>query len=104
MAEQLVRVQIHAAVITVAIVEMAVDHQHLRLLEVAQRLLAPFLDPVHHHLSCASSLMYTARPPTIVAATPPRSVQPSNGVFFDFDRIAAAATLTFMSGASTEMS
>ena len=30
------------------------------------------------------------RPPTIVAATPPRSVQPSNGVFFDFERIAAA--------------
>ena len=32
------------------------------------------------------SFAKTVRPPTIVAATPPRSVHPSKGVFFDRDR------------------
>ena len=40
MAKQLVRVEIHAAVVAVAVVEMAVDHQDLGLLQVLQRFLA----------------------------------------------------------------
>src|SRR4030095_14089699 len=50
------------------------------------------------------SFTYTARPPTIVAATPPPSVQPSNGVFFDSERIAAAEEVTERAGARIEMS
>ncbi len=48
----------------------------------------------------AAGVCVTTRPPTIVAATPPRSCQPSNGVFFERQRIAAASTRTARSGAS----
>ena len=41
-----------------------------------------------------SGLTNTVRPPTMVAATPPRSSQPSKGVFFDRDRSFAASTRT----------
>src|SRR4029077_10293863 len=58
---------------------------------------------VYSHRS-TPSFTYTARPPTIVAATPPRSVHPSNGVFFDRDRMAAAETVTLISGARIERS
>ena len=47
------------------------------------------------------SFAYTTRPPTIVAATPPFSVQPSNGVFLDFDLNDRASIVTVASGAST---
>ena len=43
-------------------------------------------------------------PHTIVAAFAPRSVQPSNGVFFDRDTSRDATTVTGASGASTVMS
>ena len=49
-------------------------------------------------------LTNSVRPPTIVAATPPRSFQPSNGVFRDLDRIALASTVTGTSGARIVMS
>ena len=47
----------------------------------------------------ASGRVYTVRPPTIVAATPPRSSHPSNGVFFERDRSFEACTRTRSSGA-----
>ena len=40
----------------------------------------------------------------MVAATPPRSSQPSNGVFFERDRNAAAVTRVVTSGARMVMS
>src|SRR5438046_1106229 len=59
---------------------------------------------IRQRFALHASFVYTNRPPTIVAATPPRRVQPSNGMFFDFDRIAAAETVTLISGARIEMS
>ena len=47
MAEQLVRVQVDAAVIAVAVVEVPVDHQDLGLLQILQRLLAKLRAFVH---------------------------------------------------------
>src|SRR4029077_6914941 len=125
-AEQLVRVQVDAAGIAVAVVEVPVDHQDLGLPQILQRFLAQFRSFIHsssgnlerrarrvrretffsfsavsvisafHVPGCYKrmpipSFTYTARPPTMVAATPPRSVQPSNGVFLDSERIDAAA-------------
>ncbi len=47
MAKQLMRIQIHAAVVPVAVVEMTVDHQNFQLLQVFQRSLTAFLTSVH---------------------------------------------------------
>src|SRR5262245_490605 len=110
MPEQLMRIHVHATVITVPVIEVPVDQQHFRLLEIVQRFRPTGIVLMHHerpipyHFSFASSFRYTARPPTIVAATPPRSAQPSNGVFLDFDFIAWADTTTVMSGARMDMS
>ena len=92
-AEQLVRVQVDAAVIAVAEVEVPVEHQHFVLLQILR---APSRGSRPAATSYALSRRLrrctnTGRPPTIVAATPPRSSQPSNGVFFDRDRSRAAS-------------
>src|SRR4029453_3170156 len=101
-------IEIQASVIAVAEVEMTVEHQHLELLQVLQRLLADFVFPFRergcHREILASALMKSGLPPTSVAATPPRSSHPSKGVFFDRDRIAAACTRTRRSGAMIVMS
>src|SRR5262249_61590689 len=78
-AEELVRVEVHAAVVAVAVVEVAVEHEHLRMLEVLQ---CPFAElralvhqsPIARTKPSRSMLSFTktTRPPTIVAATPPR--------------------------------
>jgi hypothetical protein len=47
MAEQLMRVQVGAAVIAVAVVEVAVDHQDLGLLEVLEGFLSKLGAFVH---------------------------------------------------------
>ena len=71
--------------VAVSEVEVPVDHQHFVLLQILQRLLADLVSTAHM-LSRASGLTNSARPPTNVAATPPRSSQPSNGVFFERER------------------
>ena len=58
----------------------------------------------HYALMFVSGLTHTVRPPTMVAATPPRSDQPMNGEFFDLDRIHSAETVTCRSGARIVMS
>ena len=45
--EQLVRIQIDAAVEAVAVVEVAVPHQHFELFQLSQRLLAQFILTIH---------------------------------------------------------
>ena len=60
--------------------------------------------PANTPAPVTASLTNTVRPSTIVAAAAPRSSQPSNGVFFDFERSDAARTVTRASGASTVMS
>ena len=81
--------------IAVAVVEVPVEHQHAGLLQVLQRLLAqsPHVCPSATSnpsnpqiLKIPSFRIHDTPfgPPTIVAATPPRSCQPSNGVFLDF--------------------
>src|SRR4029453_10376440 len=101
-------IQIQSSVIAVAEVEMAVEHQHLELLQVLQRLLANLVFPVHergcHGEILASALTKSGLPPTSVAATLPRSSHPSKGVFFDRDRSFAASIFTFKSGAMMVMS
>src|SRR5262245_2623229 len=92
-------IEVDAAVVPVAKVEMAVEHQHFVLLELGERLLADLFPAVHSVCNHASGLANTVRPPTIVPATPPRSSQPSNGVFFERERNDRAFTWTFSSGA-----
>src|SRR5688572_25505875 len=101
-AEQLVGVEVEAPVVTVAEVEVPIDHQHFVLLQIVQRLLADLVSTAHM-LSRASGLTNSARPATKVAATPPRSSQPSNGVFFERERNDRASTRTFRSGARIVM-
>src|SRR5215813_8473786 len=108
MTEQLVGMEIDPSVIAIAEVEMAVHHQDLIVLQVLQCLLPDVINAAQLRLLLATclrltrvelssgslgaqspemviaGLLKTVRPPTIVAATPPRSCQPSNGVFFDF--------------------
>src|SRR5439155_14169861 len=109
-AKKLMRVHIDAAVIPVPVVEVSVEHQHFGLLQIAERFVANVRVSVHqllihpYNTRRTSSFTYTARPPTIVAAAPPRSCQPSNGVFRDLDRIRAAETRTARSGATIVMS
>ena len=86
--EDAMRIQIDPAVIPVAEVEVPVEHEHVVLAQIGQRGLAQLIAtgrPFDRVLTIAE-FAYTTRPPTIVAATAPLSVQPSNGVFFDFDR------------------
>ena len=56
MPEQLVRVQVDAPVIAVAVVEMPVEHQDLRLLQVLQRLLAYLSASVHDSPNVGAAL------------------------------------------------
>src|SRR6185436_10184439 len=97
-AEQLVRIQVQRAVEAVAEVEVPVQHQDFVLLEIPDRLFADFVLPCHR-ARCASGLTNTGRPPTSVAATPPRRSHPSNGVFFDRERSRDASMRTRRSGA-----
>src|SRR5215831_13581453 len=99
MKKQRMRVDVCAPVESVAVVEVAVEHQHFELLQLLQRFFTILLASIHDITRRADSLMYTTRPPTIVPATPPRSCQPSNGVFFDLDFMFAATTVTARSGA-----
>src|SRR5262245_50716082 len=87
----------------VAEVEVPVQHQHFVLLQVPQRLLTYVLLTAHTCTGTAG-LAKQVRPPTMVAATPPRNSHPSNGVFFDRDRRLAASTRTLRSGARMVMS
>src|SRR5438552_3156422 len=98
MAEELVRVQVDAAVVAVPEIEVAVEHQHLMLLQVVERARANVVESGHSR-TAQSGFTNTGRPPTIVAATPPRSAHPSNGVFFERERSADACTDTCRSGA-----
>src|SRR5689334_20327301 len=110
--EQLMRIDVHPSVVTVAVIEVAVQHQHLMLLQLRQRAFTNFVYSSHgsshgiglHTASRASGFTNNVRPSTIVAATPPRSSHPSNGVFFERERMLAAWMRVFRSGASTVMS
>src|SRR2546428_6460612 len=105
--QQLMRVQVDAPVPVVAEIEMPVEHEHLVVLQVLERLFSDLVSTrvgVHHIRSPVRSFTNNGRPPTIVAATPPRSSHPSNGVFFDRDRSARASTRTRRSGARIVMS
>jgi hypothetical protein len=43
--EQLVRVEVHAPVVAVPVIEVPVDHEHLEILELLERLLAHLVTP-----------------------------------------------------------
>jgi hypothetical protein len=49
MPEQLVRVQVHTSVVSVAVVEVPVDHQDFELLQVFQRTLATLGSSIHQN-------------------------------------------------------
>ena len=105
-AEQLVRVQVDAAVKAVAVIEVPVLHQHFDVLQLLQRLPAQLVLVLRLTTCLIASVTRhcVAAPPTMVAATPPLRVQPSNGVFFDFERELRALIVTVMSGARMVMS
>ncbi len=87
--EDPVRVQVHAAVISVAVVEVPVEHEHFVFLKLGQRLRGVRTSSARDdHLVRVQNAARRAarrrsrtatRPPTMVAATAPLSVQPSNG-------------------------
>src|SRR3970040_491389 len=89
------------AALAVAVVEVAVEHQHPEAPQLVERPRANLVRPGHANtaLSPTAGFVNTMRPPTIEAATAPRSSHPSNGVFFDFDRRLAALIVTRASGA-----
>ena len=49
MLEQLVGVQVDAAVKSIAVVEVPVQHQHLRALKILQGLVSDLGPPIGHH-------------------------------------------------------
>jgi hypothetical protein len=58
-SKELVRVEVDASVVAVPVVEVAVDHQHPRLPQVVQRLLAQFRAFVH---CCSSRRVHPCQP------------------------------------------
>ena len=77
--EQLMGIEVDPAVKPVVVVEMAIAHEHFERLQLFQRKLARILETIHRIGPLLSRMCWRPRSPTIVAATPPRSSQPSNG-------------------------
>ena len=60
--EDPVRIQIDAAVVAVAVVEVPVEHEHFELLKVRERLLAQIVSTRHSHLGARPTLSSSLEP------------------------------------------